>query len=93
MDWIAGEDNTEALKSASDEAWAAIEDTESCITDEESDAMLRQVLSEFCAEEQIADQEARENIARHLVNLYQLGVRCPERLMQAMRSGARTPVA
>ena len=63
------------------------------VLDRQQLAMLRQVLSEFCAEEQIADQEARENIARHLVNLYQLGVRCPERLMQAMRSGARTPVA
>lgn len=62
MDWIAGEDNTEALKSASDEAWAAIEDTESCITDEESDAMLRQVLEHKGAEQ--AYPEKRQSLIR-----------------------------
>lgn len=50
MTWIAREDNIEELKAASDEAWAAFQDTEPGITEEQSREMLRDVLGRTDAE-------------------------------------------
>lgn len=49
--------------------------------------MLRQVLSEYCAERGEADPAFALQAAERIMSLFASGIHCPEALAEALRSG------